>query len=167
MSVTLKYKMVAEAEEVIALGLDNVDNPTITHKLGDFASTLNATSMPVVTKAFSDTVPLVAGAGSLDLTSLAGPSGTSIDFTDLKVQMVQLACPTTNSGGITVAKKDAVTGYNLFGADNVSAEQVEVMPGSYVQLYHRDTLEDVDATHKDLTFAGTGTDTIQVLLVAG
>jgi hypothetical protein len=167
MSVDLKYKMVAEAQETLALGLDNVENPVVAHKLGDFAATLTASSTPAVTKVFSDTIALAAGTAAIDLAALAGPMSTTVDFTGLKVQIIQLACPTGNTGGITVAKTDVVTGYNLFGADNASAEQVEVLPGTRTQLFHRNTLEDVDATHKDITFTGTGTDTIQVLLAAG
>lgn len=167
-AVSAAYAFGVEVAETLALGLDNVDDKPVTHSIGADTSTLNASSTPAATKQFSDTIALTAGAATLDLKSLAGPAGTTVNFDGLKVQLVKLKCPSTNSGGITVNAKDDVTGYNLFGTDNAAVtEKVEVMPGGVVMLYHDDELEDVDATHKDITFAGTGTDGIQVMLTAG
>ena len=97
---------------------------------------------------------------------MTGPQGVTVDFTGLKVQLIKLACPTTNTAGITV-DRGASNAYNLFGADNNSAEQVEILPGCATMFYHNDKLEDVDATHSDVQFAGTGTESIEVHLVAG
>ena len=164
-----KFNLEITADEVIALGLDFATDPTVPHKLTEAAAgTLTATTTPPVTKVFSDSVQLSGGVGALDLTALAGPNGTTIDFTGLKVQLVALRCATGNAAGITVDSKDAVTGYNLFGIDNAAtAEKIEVLPGDAWGKKSVDTLENVDATHKDITLAGTDSDTIQVLLVAG
>lgn len=165
-AVKAKYAFTLTAEETFALSLDNVSDPTFVHTLGADSGTLDATTTPASTKAFSDTISLSAGAATLDLTSLAGPAGTTVDFTGLKVQLIKMSCPSTNTGGIT-ADRGPSNPYNLFGADNASAEQVEVPPGGIVMMYHDDESEDVDATHKSVQFAGTGTDSISVLLVAG
>lgn len=45
--------------------------------------------------------------------------------------------------------------------------KLTIMPGMVQMLYADDELENVDSTHKDLTFTGTGTDGIRVILVAG
>lgn len=167
-SVTAHYDLKLDVEEVLALSLDLADDVPHTHKTDETTrGTLTATTTPAVSKVFSKSVNLSSGAGSLDLTSLTGPAGTTVDFTGLKVHLVKLACPSTNTAGITVDRA-ASTAYNLFGADNASAEQVEVLPGASLLFYHgNDQTEDVDATHKDVQLAGTGSEAIEVILVAG
>ena len=166
-SVSAEFAMRCEVAETIALGLDNVADRAVTHTVGADEGTLNASSTPAVSQTFSDTIALAAGAGTLDLTSLAGPSSTTIDFTGLKVQLIKIKTPPTNAGSIIVEHKDGATGYNLFGDDNTSDESIEVPPGSVMEFKYNDKLEDVDATHKDLKFTGTGTDGMQMILVAG
>lgn len=166
-SVSLQYAFGCEVVETVASGLDNVTDKPITHSIGADIGTLNASSTPAVTETFSDTIALAAGAGTLDLTSLAGPSGTTIDFTGLKVQVIKIKTPATNAGSIIIEHEDAVTGYNLFGDDNGSDESIEVPPDTLLEFKYNDKLEDVDGTHKDLKFTGTGTDGMQLQLTAG
>lgn len=165
-SVSAKYQMLCQVTETLALGLAHAADPPTVHSLGSPGSTLIATTTPPVTKVFSGTVTLSGGAGALDLTSLAGPQGTTVDFTGLKVQLIQLITP-NNTVSIIVEHKDGATGYNLFGNDNASDESIEVPPNSEMQFKYKDTLEAVDGTHKDVKFTGTGTETIGVILVAG
>lgn len=165
-SVSARYALELEVTEVLALGLDNVTDPSFVHSLGSPNGTLSATSTPPVSKVFSDTLALVAGTKTLDLTSLAGPAGTTVDFTGLKVQQIALRCPTSNTLPILVQKGDA-NAYNMLGADNASAETIEVLPGDDILINRRDTLEDVDGTHSDVKFTGNGTEGISVILVAG
>lgn len=165
-SVSARYALELEVTEVLALGLDNATDPSFPHSIGSPNGTLIATTTPPVTKVFSDNLALVAGARTLDLTSLAGPAGTTVDFTGLKVQLIALRCPESNTLPILVQKGDA-NAYNLLGADNASSETIEMMPGDDLLIKRRDTLEDVDATHSDVKFTGNGTEAIQVILVAG
>lgn len=165
-AVEALYDFKLTVNETLALGLTHVTDPTVERKIDPGAGTLKASTTPAVTKAYDETITLAGGVGAIDLTSLAGPESTTTTFNGLKVQLVKLSCPSTNTGGITVDRA-AATPYNLFGADNVSAEQVEVLPGGAMMMYHDDESEDVDATHKDVQLAGTGTDQIRVQLVAG
>ncbi len=165
-SVSAQYRLECEVTEVLALGLDNVTDPSFVHSIGSPGGTLNATSTPPVTTVFSDNLALVGGTLTIDLTALAGPAGTSIDFTGLKVQLIAFRCPTGNTLPILV-QKGAANAYNLLGADNASAETLEVLPLDDVLIKRHDTLEAVDATHKDVKFTGNGTETINVILVAG
>lgn len=165
-AVEATYNALLTVKETLALGLDNATDPTTPHTLGDHAATLSASTTPPVTKTFSDDIALVAGAGTLNLSTLAGPLSTTIDFTGLKVQVIKLVAASTNTGGITVAKGDAQP-YNLFGEDNVSSETVEVLPGDAVLIVHNETTEDVGAAIKNIKFTGTGTDTLRIMLVAG
>lgn len=166
-AVKAKIAITLTVDETLALGLDNAVDPTFTHTLGADAATLDASSTPAVSKTYSQTINLTAGAATIDLTALPGPNSTTVDFTGLKVQALKLVCPSTNTAGITV-DRGATNAYNLFGADNASAEQVEVLPGDAMAIKGgTDKREDVDATHKDVQLAGTGTETIKVILVAG
>lgn len=166
-SVKVEWKQTYEATETLALGLDNVPGETaFPHSLGSPGGTLSATSTPPATKTFSDNVALVAGTKTLDLQALAGPAGTTVNFTGLKVQLIALRCPEGNTLPVLVQKGDA-NAYNLLGADNASAETFEVMPGDDILIKRHDTLEDVDATHSDIKFTGNGTETINVGLTAG
>jgi hypothetical protein len=152
--------------ETPALGLDNADDVPFDHDIGVTNGTLNASSTVPATKVASDTAALAAGSGSLDLTSLTGPIASSVTFSGLKIQLVYITCPSTNSGGITFDVAGA-NGYNLFGADNASDESVEILPGGAVLMYHPNNAEDVDATHKAITLTGTGTDSYSYILTAG
>ena len=163
---TLKYAFTGTVDEVKDLSMDLVTNPTITHTLGTDSGTLTASTTVPVTKTYSDTLPLVAGVLDIDLTSLPGPEATTITFTGLKVQFVKIICPASNTLPIAFWKH-AANGYNLFGADNASAERVEVMPGGKFMMYHPNSAEDVDATHKVVTIAGDGTESFSILIVAG
>lgn len=166
-AVKAKYALTLTVDETLALGLDNASDPTFTHTIGADAATLTSSTTPPVTKVYSDTINLSAGAATIDLQSMGGPVSSTIDFTGLKVQLVKLSCPSTNTAGITV-DRGAANPYNLFGEDNGSAEQVEILPGAGLVLFNgADQTEDVDATHSDVQLAGTGTETIKVILVAG
>lgn len=167
-AVTAHYDIKLEVEETLAISQDlATDETTFTHKTTlTTRDTLNASSTPAATKTFSDSLNLSAGAATLDLTSLTGPSAVTVDFTGLKVHLVKLACPTTNTVGITV-DRGASNAYNLFGEDNSSAEQVEVLPGCSMMFYMNDKTADVSASVKDVQFAGTGTESIEIILVAG
>lgn len=167
-AVTAKYDLRITADETLALGLDHGTDTPFEHTLGVHNGKLTATTTPAATKVFSDNIALSSGSATLDLTSLSGPATTTVDFTGLKVQLIKLTCPLTNTAGITVDAKDASTGYNLFGADNAATtEKQEVLPGCVASFFMNDKLEDVDSTHKDLTLTGTGTEAINVLLIAG
>jgi len=163
---TAKYAFTLTVDEVKDLGLDIVGNPTITHTTGTDSGTLTAATTVPVTKTYSDTISLAVGAAALDLTSLPGPESTTITFDGLKVQLVKIVATEGNVGPITFVTAGA-NGYNLFGTDNASAEQIEIQAGGVLMMYHVNLAEDVDATHKAVTITGTGTDSFSIILVAG
>jgi hypothetical protein len=170
-AVTAKFHFMLDVEETLALSLDVPTDPTFTHTLDNEASTvskgtLNASSTVPATKTYSDLVTLVANTATIDLTSLGGGAGSTVDFTGLKVQLVKICVP-TNSSEILV-QKGAANAYNILGYDNASSETVELAPGACLALYHHDQLEDVDATHKDVKFTNaSGAGFFYIQLVAG
>ena len=166
MSVSALYVMKLLVTETPDLALDNATDVPFEHDIDVTNGTLDASSTVPATKAYSDTINLVAGGATIDLRTLVGPMASAVDFDGLKVQLVYITCPATNTGGVTFAVHGA-TGYNLFGTDNASAERVEVMPGGAVLMEHPNNTEDVDATHKQVAVTGTGTEAFSILLVAG
>lgn len=166
-AVTAHYDMLLEVEETVAESLDLAVDKKITHETSESTrGTLNASTTPAVSQVFSDSINLSGGEATLDLTDLTGPAGVAVTFDGLKVQLVKFACPSTNTLPILIQVGDS-NAYNLLGKDNASSETLEILPGGSMALFHDDESEDVDATHKNVKFTGTGTETIEVILVAG
>ncbi len=164
---TAKYDFGLTIEEVKDLGLDNVADPTITHTLGAHADTLTATTTPPVTKTYSDDLALVAGAKTIDLQALPSSESTTVDFTGLKVQLIKITTPATNTAEVTF-DVGAANGYNLFGATNATDESVALPPDSVYQVKFNQTLEDVDGTHSDVDVSSSDVDAdFSIILVAG
>ncbi len=119
---------------------------------------LNASSTPPVTKTVADTLAMVAGAVTLDLTAIAYNGGT-VDLTGLKIQMLQIT--NDNSNSITIAE-GAANGYQLMGGASI------VLPaGSTFQHYWNDTLPDVAAADAELDITGTLIESLKFVIAAG
>lgn len=161
-----KYNLGLTVEETKDQSLDNVANPTMTHTLGSHTGTLTATTSPPVTKTYSDDVPLVAGTYTIDLQALPGPASTTIDFTGLKIQLIKITTPSTNTDDVTF-DVGVSNGYNLFGASNVTDESIAVPPGTEHVIKYNDSLQDVDATHSEIDVTGTLVESFDIILVAG
>ena len=150
-------------KETVALGLDQVTDPRVVNEITlPIPSKLNNTTTPPVTKVWSDNVALVAGAKTLDLQALVNANLPNVDFTGLKVQALVMSCPSANTGPITVTP-GASNDYDLGGA----SMSVAVNPGDTVIFLFLDNAPDVAAADSELDFAGTGTETFDILMVAG
>lgn len=164
MAVSAKYRFKLDVSETLAMGLDLAANPTVTHKITHQENTINATSTVPATKAYSDTASLSAGTATLDLTNLAGPISSTVDFTGLKVQIVKVSCPATNTAAVVV-DVGATNGYNLFGDAN---GQITVHPGGIAMVYQPNLLPDVAAGAKTIDLTSSDVDaTYSIVLVAG
>lgn len=164
---SLRYDFTGIVTEILDIGLDNAANPAITHTLGALRDTLTASSTVPVTKTYSQTKSLVAGASSLDLDALPGPKSTTISFDGLKVQFLIIKATDGNSGAITFDIA-AVEGYNLFGPTNATDESVAVPAGGIEMRFIPNNGEDVASNFKDkVDITGTGTDSFSIILVAG
>jgi hypothetical protein len=135
---------------------------TITHDQFNKAATLTSSTTPPVTKHAAFEKALVAGAGTIDLTALAGSNAGAVDGTGLKVQVAYFKAKAANGNPITIAV-GASNGYDLSGADF----SVTLSPGQEVLLYGNDATPDIASGDKTIDLSGTGTDTLQVELVMG
>ena len=150
-------------KETIALALDAVTDPRIIHQFDLLIPTkLDSTTTPPVTKVWGDTVALVAGAATLDLQALVNANLPNVDFDTLKVQVLLVSCPSSNTGVITITP-GAANDYDLGGA----AMSWAVSPGGMLVYLSDDNAPDVAAADSELDFAGTGTETFNIIMAAG
>ena len=150
-------------KEVLALARDFAADPLTVRKLiPSIPLLLDSTTTPPVTTVWTDNVALSAGAATLDLELLLKDDLPSAIFTGLKVQVLVVSCPQVNTGAITMTP-GASNGYDLGGA----SMSVAVNPGDTLVFFFLDTAPDVAAADSELDFAGTGSETFDILMVAG
>ena len=150
-------------KETVELGLDNVTDPRIIHALEILLpKKLTSSTTPPVTKVWADDVALSGGAATLDLQALVNVNLPNVDFTGLKVQALVMTCPSGNSGAIII-KPGASNDYDLGGA----AMSWAVSPGGELIYLSLDNAPDVANADSELDFAGTGSETFKILMVAG
>jgi hypothetical protein len=164
-SVGVTWALTLSALHTITGTFISSANPDITTAVTDESLTLNSGSTPPVTKVASGTVALVAGAATLDLTALDGlTADETVDFTGLKVQFAFFRAPSSNANLITVGK-GVSNGYGLDAAG--TAWSVPLDPDALDLRRIPDTAPNVAAGAKEIDIAGTGTQTLEYILIAG
>lgn len=163
MSVTANYDLKLDIFDTPAAGQDHAADQTFQHRILS-SGTLDADSSAPATKAFADQRTLSGGADAIDLAALTGPLSSTVDFTELKVQLVKIKAAAANTAAIVV-KPAAANGYHLFGdADG----QVTLAAGCEVLMRRNDDLPDVGPTAKDLAITSSDADAVwDIELVAG
>lgn len=162
MPVTVTYQSKATVAEVLSNNVPFASVKTVTQSGMDTTATLKADSTPPATTCALFQKALSSGAATIDLTSLTGTNGAAVDFTGLKVQIAKFANPATNANPITVTF-GASNGYLLGG----TAWKAILSPGDEITFFKNDTGPDVDSTHKTIDLAGTGSQALNVELIAG
>ena len=136
-------------------------NKQVIHDQLNLDTTPETEGVPVtVVAAFNQA--LTAGAATIDFTALLGTNGATVSGSGLKLQYVLVKAKSTNANALTV-KNGTSNGYGGWGADfavTLDASQQFMVTG-------RDLEPDVDGTHKTWTLAGTGTQSIDIILVFG
>lgn len=147
--------------------LDNTPFATSAHKqvthdvLNQSESLTTGGTVPItVVAAFNKA--LVAGTASIDFTSLTGTNGATVSGSGLKLQVAIIKAKTTNANAITIAD-GANNGYGGFGSNF----EVVLDADQWVMLFGKDKEPDVDATHKTWDLIGTGTQSVDMILVFG
>jgi hypothetical protein len=128
----------------------------------DTLASLDATSTPAVTEGGTIQKAMVAGAGTVDLTSLTEISGRVFSLSGLKPRTVKIVALAANAGDITIAK-GASNGYTGFGA----AFSETLKPGGETVKYLGSSGTAVAGGVKTLDLSGTGTDGVQISISAG
>ena len=127
--------------------------------------TLNSTSSPPVTKHCAvESDPSGSGASTenIDLTSFTDIEGQTQTGAGLKVQVLRIRTPSTNTANMTIGP-GATNPYALFG----TGVTVTFPPDSEMLFRWNDKLADVSATVKNILVSGSGDDTAYVQLILG
>lgn len=164
MSVSVTYETKISTAEtletnVVAAGSNS---KTVTHTGYNSSNSLAAATTQPATKCAYFSKALSAGAATIDLTALTGTNGASVTFSGLKVQCWKFKNPSTNANSITVT----------FGASNAyllggTAFKWVLSPGQEICGYGYDATPDVSGSTKDIDISGTGSQALEVSLVAG
>lgn len=164
MAVTLTYAATCTVAETLSTSVDSIvsANRTLTHSAFNSTASLSGSTTPPVTKVAAFTKALGAGAGTIDLTSLTGVNGGSVDGTGLKVQVMKITAPTANANVISIIPA-AANGYDFFGSDF----KITLQPGAEALFYGNDATPDIAAADLGLTLAGTGAQELDFVIVMG
>lgn len=162
MTVVANYLSQLTVVETLSVGVPAATTPSITHSGYNTTDKANASSTPPASKAVANSYAMTAGAKTLDLTALVGTNGATVDGSTLKLNYAKFINPSTNTGSIVV-KFGASNAY-LLGSD--SAWRHTLKPGDEV-LYKGTANPTIDSTHKNIDISGTGTESIEVVLVMG
>lgn len=162
-TLTVTYNSTLSVKRVYSGGnASAADNSLTIDGLKTTASLGVASSPPPAVDA-AGTATLSGGALTLDLRALADEdTGTVVDGNGLKVQMYKFKAAAGNANPITITA-GASNGYELFGASG----SLTLHPGDEVLVKCTETKPDIDATHKTLDLAGTGSQTLDYHLVMG
>ncbi len=159
---TCQLNTIVTGKQTLDTGLTATDSDrTLTWDSINRAKTLNADSTPVVTKFVRIDKALGAGTGTIDLTSMTGANGETVDFSGLKVQVAKFRNKSGNAA-ITV-KFGAANPYNLLGA----SWTLILADDSEITIYTPEGAPDVAGGAKDIDLSGTGIEELEVQLFAG
>lgn len=164
MSISVNYvSQLTVVETLEGAYVGSGDNTVTTNGLNTSA-TLTSSTTPPATKYSAGTKALVAGAGTIDLTSLPDANGVAgaVTLTGLKLASVKFRNKSTNANPMTIAK-GAANGCTALG----SAFSITLQVGEEVTYLGKDLAADISGTDKTFDVTGTGTQTLEFEFVAG
>lgn len=132
-----------------------------TLSLNEPTRTLNATSTPPATDAYRATVALSGGALTLDLTALAETGLPTLDLSTKKLQLIKVSNPAGN-GALTVSE-GATAGYPVYGV----GKSIIIPAGAANQMEYADNAADVAVADAEIDFAGSGSETFDIIMIFG
>jgi hypothetical protein len=156
MSVIVDYNFGLKTVETFD-PIDGTNQLRLNFNEYEFSGRLDADSTPAATKAcYLGITP--TGSGTLDLTMLTGPIGTTVDATGLKLLAIRIR----NSGTGTFTL--AVGGTNGYTIPNTIA----VGAGCVAQAYFADTLTAITGTEKELDYSiASGDPEVELTFIFG
>ncbi len=161
MSVTVNWALTVNTNETLETNVDASGSPVVPLTAFSTDGDFSASTTPPATLVSYETIPLVAGAVTIDLTALTGTNGIAVDGTNLKVQLFHIKNKTGNSPMTFV--EGAATGYLLKGSgwkEILAAGQETLFQGN-------DAAPDITALLKHIDVTGTGTEEFELSVVMG
>jgi len=135
-------------------------NRRVTHNLFNSSKQLSASSTPPVTKVAAFKQALTAGAATVNLASLTGANGASVDGTGLKVQVLKVK--NLGEGTLTITP-GAANPYNLLGSGMSFALEKD----QEITIFGGDLTPDIASGAKEIDLAGTGAEESEWIIVMG
>lgn len=168
MSVTVVYKSQVDVTEVLETNVPAMASGSSVQHTGYSTSlALSSTGIsgrPAATKCAIFSKALSGGSATIDMTSLTGTNGATVDFTGLKVCVMKFKNPSSNANAITVAK-GASNGFGLTTSGTTFS--IPIPPGGEITLESDEGTPDVGSGAKTLDLTGTSSQALQVTLIAG
>jgi hypothetical protein len=155
-STTVEFKLTTR--ETFSTGVPDVNNPTITHNGYDESFVLNASSTPALTKWSSFLLTLTAGAATINLASLTGAGGTTVDGTGLRVQVIRIKNLGANAMTFSEGASNGIA---------LSCLPLVVAAGGIAQLYLADASPDIASGDRTIDVAGTLVQTAEISIGMG
>lgn len=157
---SLNYIDSLNTQESVTNAADSDAKSTINHKGYDYSDTFTPSTTTVVNVISSQPYALISGALTVDLTSLIGTNGVTISLSGKKPVAIRIV--NTGTHRLTV-DRGASNGYTGFDGAAAFSEGLDV--GGRTTKFLGTTAVTIDATHKTLDFAGTGTDTFTITVI--
>lgn len=164
MSVKLSYGSNMTLLEILEANPDSASpaGRTVQHNQFNTNLSLDGDSTPAVSKVAAFVQALTAGGATVDLTSLTGTNGASVNGTGLKVQALKVK--NLGDAPLVIIPK-ATTGYALFGA--IGTGSMTVLAGGEVTIYGNGAAPDIGGTSKDFELSGSGVEESEWTVVMG
>ena len=162
MSVSVEYASKITVAETLATNTGSAPaaSRVVTHTDYNEASTYTASTTPPVTTCAHFLQALSGGTATVNLTSLTGTNGATVNLNGLKVQMLRVK--NLGANNLTIVP-GAANGIDLLGA----ASSITILPGAHAQFFFNDASPDVAAADCTLDLTGTTTQTSEWTIVAG
>ena len=161
-SCTVVWAETCTITETLASNTEGIDSNkrVVTHDAFNEGATLTGASTPAVSLPASFLLTLTSGAATISLRALTGTNGATIDGNGLKLQLIRIKNLGANVMTFTFGASNP---YNVFGSTGI----LQVPVGGVAMLYGGNNLPAIDATHKNIDVAGTGSQTAEVTIVMG
>ncbi len=165
-SISLSYNSQLTVVETLNGAYVSGSDNTVTFTGLNESGTLSGSTTPPVTKHAIFSKAMTAGAATIDLTALPGQTADeTIDLSGLKVQALKFKNKSTNANKITIAK-GASNGYGLNSAGDTWS--ITLDPNQSVGPFLLDdAAPDVGSGAKTIDISGTGTQELEIEIVAG
>lgn len=164
MSVSAVVDMNVTVTETLETNVGGLSSTarSVTHNGYNSSRTINSGSAQPATKVASFEKDLSGGAATIDLTSITGTNGATVNLNGLKVQAFKVKAKSANANPITLTE-GASNGYELLGA----SWTIILQPSQEVLVWGHDSTPDVSGTTKTIDMSGTDTQGVEIIVVAG
>lgn len=163
MSISAAYTLGVTVTETLGTTEDpfiDTSDDTAKFKLL-LSNTLNSGTTPDAEKVATMQVAMTAGAVTLDLTALTHRAA-AVSFSGKKARFIIFRNPATNANAITIVEGGS-NGNALLGA----GFSVTLEPGQAIGAYLADAAPTVGGSDKTLDITGTGSQALDVVMIAG